>query len=142
MNTPPCPVCRAPLRWFADHHAWGCDSCRQMMAAGPPVARSRPRSLRWAVIGGLVVGFVVVLVIALRGGDKPDCDKYADKQESLARLELAGEMADQVGRRVRLLADSTCRDGSVSKDEADCVLRAATHDQARGCSALGDSPAR
>jgi hypothetical protein len=31
VNTPPCPTCTYPLRWFAPNNSWGCDRCQKLV---------------------------------------------------------------------------------------------------------------
>jgi hypothetical protein len=86
MNGPPCATCGQPLRWFPEHHGWGCDRCRSFTPAQPPApapafapavgavapARAPGKSsgkALWIGLGGAAVaGGVVAVVLATRGG--------------------------------------------------------------------------
>jgi hypothetical protein len=83
MQTPPCPACGTPLRWFPEMNAWGCDRCQQMLpAAGPPVQQGRwshtPKTqaekTRTMILGGVLVVAVIGVVIMLATDDKKSDD--------------------------------------------------------------------
>jgi len=141
MNTPPCPVCGTPLRWFPEQQAWGCDRCRQMMPPGPPTAHAQRRGggkLAWIFVGGGVVAVgAILLVVGLGGGDKLDCERYVDKRVALATEGRSGADLDLIAQRSRAVHSDACHAGNVSADQAACVEGAATQDDALRCFGLG-----
>src|SRR4051794_18053474 len=44
VSGPACPTCGTPLRWVAEHNAWGCDGCRTMLPASGPTQAAQPQS--------------------------------------------------------------------------------------------------
>lgn len=79
MQTPPCPACGTPLRWFPEMNAWGCDRCRQMMPAsappmhgmqGPPGRRTQAEKTRTMILAGALVVAIIGVGIMLATDDK------------------------------------------------------------------------
>jgi hypothetical protein len=112
-----------------------------MIAAAPqgmPPRRGGGGKLAWILVGGGVVAIgAVLLVVGLSGGDKVDCDKYVDKSVALATAGLSGANLELVERRSRAIHSDTCHAGDVSADQASCVERAASQDDALRCFGLG-----
>jgi hypothetical protein len=69
-------------------------------------------------------------------GDAPDCAKYAEKLATLNTAGLAGDDLEKASRTVRVGAEGSCRAGKVKREQIDCVLAAATADDARRCAGL------
>lgn len=157
MQTPPCPACGTPLRWFPEMNAWGCDRCQQMMPVAPAPAygaspgyrpakggfshmpKTQAEKTRTFILLGVLVVAVIGVVIMLASGKKKeiDCDAYVEKSVLLATQGRTGADRDAVEQRVRALAESTCASGDVSDEEADCVESSSTHDEVLQCMGLG-----
>ncbi len=43
---PPCPRCSATAVWHPQLNQWGCDQCRQMLQAQPPVMQAQPYAMQ------------------------------------------------------------------------------------------------
>ncbi len=102
MQTPPCPACGTPLRWFPEMNAWGCDRCQQMMpAAQPPMhggghahaPRTQAEKTRTLILLGVLVVAVIGVGIMLAtdnkksdddAGEGPDVEATGSEPETAA----------------------------------------------------------
>ncbi len=93
MQTPPCPACGTPLRWFPEMNAWGCDRCQQMMQMGPPPAyghspmrggapggfshmpRTQAEKTRTFILLGVLIVAVIGVIIMLASDKKKGEDE-------------------------------------------------------------------
>src|SRR5262245_61345645 len=163
MQTPPCPACGTPLRWFPEMNAWGCDRCRQMIPVGPTpgygpapgfgpgpaqghshMPHTQAEKVRtFILLGVLAIAVVGVAIISFGGKKKSiDCESYVEKSVQLATVGRTGADRDEVDNRVRNMAESMCASGDVSDEEADCVESSSTHDELLQCMGLsGDGKA-
>ena len=86
MQTPPCPACGTPLRWFPEMNAWGCDRCRQMFPAAPPMhgvqaapgQRTQAEKTRTMILGGALVVAIIGVGIMLATDDKDSGEEESD----------------------------------------------------------------
>ena len=99
MQTPPCPACGTPLRWFPEMNAWGCDRCQQMMPAAPqPTVGRKPggwshapqtqaEKMRTLILLGILIVAVIGVVIMLAGDDKGS----GEEEEGAPAVEATGD---------------------------------------------------
>ena len=153
MQTPPCPACGTPLRWFPEMNAWGCDRCRQMMPAAPQPMQGAParagrshapqtkaEKTRTLILLGLLVvasGIVIAMLATDKKGGEIDCEAYVEKSVALATAGRTGADLEEMTRRVRMLAETSCANGEVTDQEAECVAQSPTHDALLQCMGLG-----
>jgi hypothetical protein len=131
---PLCPVCGTPLRWFPELASWGCDRCQQMMTPAPAPSR-RPRTvlLVGAGVGAAAAIAATVALVAGRGDDSVDCDRYVDKHVELELEGRTGEDRDTMEHRLRALYFDQCSGDRVTRAQAECVQAASTREEADSC---------
>jgi len=87
MQTPSCPACGSPLRWFPEMNAWGCDRCQQMFPAAPPMhggmqgapgQRTQAEKTRTMILGGALVIAIIGVAIMLATDDKESGAEESD----------------------------------------------------------------
>jgi hypothetical protein len=109
MQTPPCPACGTPLRWFPEMNAWGCDRCQQMMQMAPSpgygpmpgpmqgggfshMPRTQAEKTRTFILLGILVVAIIGVIVMIatdkkKGGEEeedeaPDVEATGDPAET------------------------------------------------------------
>jgi hypothetical protein len=142
---PACPVCGTSLRWFPELNAWGCDRCQQMIAPATagrgraPARRSRTTLFVVVGVGAAAAVAAIVALVAGRGDDSVDCDRYIDKHVELELEGRTGEDRDTMEHRLRALYSDQCWAHRVTRAEAECVQAASTREAAGRCFGIGES---
>jgi hypothetical protein len=87
MNAPCCAACGTALRFFPDHHAWGCDRCRRMfpLVNRPRFSEATPAPSKRALVGvgaGVALLTMIIIVAARSDAKTPAAGNLAPPGEA------------------------------------------------------------